>query len=774
MTNRLLLEKVADPETLLAAWKRIRAKGAQGGIDGMTVEDFAADAEARLDELRRELLEERYVPDPLQQVAIPKGPGKSEKRILGLPTVRDKIVQEAVRSVIEPRLDKIFLDCSYGYRSGKGPQRAIARVNHYLTSMKRRWIVTADIDDFFGSLNQDRLIEQLRPVLQDEAVLRLIQLMLKMGTVDWKGRWHDVFSGVNQGSVISPVLANFYLHPFDQSMTAQGFGLVRYADDFVILCQERSEAERALVKATEFLKEQLSLRLNPNPRPITTLEDGFAFLGIYFQGDQRLIDADKLAKMAAKIKRFTTPPLSDDFARALREINEAIVGWRRYYGSIVATAELGKVEQLIRDGLIQLVAQAFRRGTFKTQADGEAALQGLELLIERGQQERREFITQMVRQGREARSASSPAEASGRLPSSVAAQVRRKKRAHQQQLAQISELVLNTPGCFLGKTDQRIVVRRERRKVYEAPLLRLTGITIASPGITLSADVIDQCAEHEIPILFLSPQGKVVAVLSAPESSNGAIGLLQMHALMEGKPAMDLAKRFAWGKIKNQMNLMKYFHKYRKHVDAEFAAAFRTKLAAMEKILGELKQVEFKGDLQAARGHLLSIEGRAASEYWDLVGLLLKGQTDFPGRERKGAKDLVNSLLNYGYALLQSRVYLAAIKAGLTPEISFLHALQKRKPTLVYDLMEEFRPQIVDRTVLKMLARREKLEVTSEGLLTDHTRRRLIQQIQQRLATLIRFRGREMKLEEVIQHQAQLLVKHLRGEAEYRAFVGKW
>ena len=246
MTNRILLAQVADPETLSAAWKRVRAKRSQGGIDEVTVDDFAAEAESNLDQLRTEL----YIPEPLKQIAIPKSTNNGEHRFLGLSTVRDKIVQDAVRSVIEPQVERLLLDCCYGYRPGKGPQRAIGRVSHYLNSLKRRWIASADIDDFFNSLDQTRLIKQLRPVLQDEAVLRLLQLWLKMGVIDFRGRWHDAGSGISQGSVVSPLLANFYLHTFDRAMVDQGFGLVRYADDMVILCSERSEAEDALVKTT--------------------------------------------------------------------------------------------------------------------------------------------------------------------------------------------------------------------------------------------------------------------------------------------------------------------------------------------------------------------------------------------------------------------------------------------------------------------------------------------------------------------------------------------
>ncbi len=771
-TNRPLLARIAAPEALLAAWQRVAAKAAGGGSDRVSTEDFARRADAELAALRKELLEDRYTPQPLLQVKIPKAPGSAERRTLGLPAVRDKVVQEAARAVLEPTLDRLFFDCSYGYRRGRGPQRAIARVNHYLSNIGRRWVVLADIDDFFGSVPHAALIDRLRPILQDEAVLKIVELWLKMGTVDPGGRWRDIRSGIAQGAVISPLLANFYLHPFDQSMIGRGRGLVRYADDFVILCADRAEAEDALRQATDFLTGRLALKLNPNPRPIATLDDGFAFLGVWFHGERRLLDLGKFERIAAKITHITSPPHDGDFAPALRLLNEAVVGWRRFYGRIVAPAELDRIETLQTAGLAKLVAQAFRRGAFRAASDAELALANVELLHDRPRRERDQHIVSIAREGRTLATAQTlrpPAPRPGN-----GARIRSRKRRHYRNLARTTELVLNTPGCFVGKTHQRVVVRQNRQNICEVPVPGLTGVTVASHGISLSTDVVSHCAENDIPLVFVSPRGKVVAFLTAPDSPKGSVNLLQLQALSQGAPATELAKRFAEGKIRNQISLMKYCHKYRKHVDPDFAACFSQFLTVAPQWLAELRGIRYGESLEACRGHILSIEGRAASQYWNLAARLLRPRADFPGREGRGATDLVNSLLNYGYALLQARVHLAVLRAGLTPQISFLHALQKDKPTLVYDLMEEFRPQAVDRTVFAMLARGEPLELDEQGLLTDATRRRLITRVHERLATLLRFRGRELKLDEIIQEQAKLLISHLKGERGYRPFLAKW
>jgi group II intron reverse transcriptase/maturase/CRISPR-associated endonuclease Cas1 len=788
------LERMAGLETLRAAWTRVRNKGATGGLDGVTVEDFQREAEEHLVALRGDLLAGRYVPEPLRRVHIPKDTGTGETRVLHLPSVRDKVAQEAARSVLEPVLERIFLDCSYGYRPGKGPARAVARVTHYLVHLKRRWAATADINDFFGSVSHRLLLERLRTVVPDEAFLHVIELWLRMGAVDRRGRWHDTEAGVGQGCVISPLLANFYLHPFDEYMVARKAGLVRYADDFVLLCGDRTEAETVLLSAATFLEDTLGLRLNPNPLPVASADSGFSFLGIVFRGTGRYPDQARAQRRLARVAALSQ---QGQVAAALRALTDTSVGWRRYYVSLVGPEELRGLHALSLRCLQRVVVDGFRSGHWPSANEAAAALQGVELVEPVAPGTLRRLVSEAAREARSnptdvpepgppaVRSGQgTPSERRERRPASIGlgahttdrppAAVRRVKRRHRRQFAQISELVINTPGAFLGKTSQRVVVRRERRNVCEVPSFKLTGITVASRGISLSADLIDHCAQRDIPVLFVSPQGKVVAFLSAPESSRAATGLLQLRALHEGRPAVELARRFVEGKIRNQMALLKYLHKYRRQAHPAFATAFPAALMAMQERLAELCRVT-AADVETVRGQLFSIEGRAAQEYWGLFRLALRAQVEFPGRHRHGATDLVNSLLNYGYAILQARVHLALLRVGLAPQISFLHALQpKGQPTLAFDLMEEFRPQVVDRTVLAMLNRGEPLQTDPQGLLTEATRQRLIARVHDRLATVTRYRGQDLTLEEIIQRQAQLIVRHLKGEARYRPYLAKW
>lgn len=767
-----LFEQAIDPVALRAAWGRVEAKSARGGFDGVTVQAFAADAEANLARLQQELLDDAYVPVPAEQITIPKGHDRpGDVRVLRLPSVRDKIAQEALRSVLEPRLDRMFLDCSYGYRPGKGTRKAIGRVSHYITNLKRRWVALADIDNFFGSLDHALLVERLRSISDDPRFLRLVGLWLKMGAVDRRGHWHDAVTGVNQGGVISPLLANFYLHPFDEFLMSKGHVLVRYADDFVILCRDQPGAGDALRAATDFLERQLHLRLNANPRPVRSIDEGFVFLGIQFQGDRRGLDPAKLdvirraladaAGDAAGPRLSAGEPAVAGPARAITRIATAAQGWRRYYGGLISPGDPA-IETRLADALASVVRDGLRTRAFTSAGQAAHALRASGVYPPDGDQERRVRDVLAL-----AQSVTRPA------PPSVSAAVRGRKRRHLRSLAGTSEIVVNTPGTFVGRHGDRVVVRRERRTLFEVPSVKLRGITIASHGVTISTDLIEHCASNDVPLVILSSMGKVAGMLSVPATGRQTAALPQLEALHAGAPALMIAKGFVEGKIRNQLAVIKYFHKYRGRRQPDGRNDLAPYRDEVGRLLEELRRVDLAQGYDHARGSLFSIEGRAAETYWKIVRQLVH-RDDFPGRRRRGATDLVNSLLNYSYAVLQTRVLLAILRAGLSPHVSFLHTLRRDEPTLAFDLIEEFRAPIVDRTVLALLGRRQTLTVDDQGRLTVEARRTLLTALHARLATVVEHRRRELTMEEVIRAQALRFAGAVRGELRYRPYLARW
>jgi RNA-directed DNA polymerase len=237
-----LIDKVYRPATLQAAWEQVQANRGAAGIDGQSIEAFAANAGRYLDELAKDLEEGKYQPQAVRRVEISKAGGKT--RPLGIPTVKDRIVQTAVKRVIEPIFEKEFLPMSYGFRPGKGCKDALREVDGHLKQGYTH-VVDADLKGYFDSIPHGLLKERVEEHISDGRLLEILAGWLRQDIVKGLERWTPT-GGTPQGAVISPLLANLYLHPLDERMTKQGYRMVRYADDFVILCQSAEQAYAAL------------------------------------------------------------------------------------------------------------------------------------------------------------------------------------------------------------------------------------------------------------------------------------------------------------------------------------------------------------------------------------------------------------------------------------------------------------------------------------------------------------------------------------------------
>lgn len=807
-----LFDQICSEATLFDAWRRIERKGAQGGIDRVSVEAFRQRLPDYLAQLGADLRSGRYVPEPFQKIDIPKTDAPGETRPLQLPTVRDKVAQEAVRSVIAPLLDRTFVDCSYAYRPGKGPQKAIRRVEHYL-GVKKPWVALADIDRFFDSMDQELTLEEVRKHVSEPEILRLLTLWIKMGAVNTRGDWVDPMSGVAQGSVLSPLLSNVYLTSFDAYLTQKGHALVRYADNFILLAASAEAVRQALEEASAFLQQRLKLQLNAHPRPVASLESGFVFLGIHFRGQTRRIAHSKVHQMQAELRHLWQRQARSEVPQLVAKLNESILGWKRYYGMIQPAEQFQELDGYIAEGLARALEKRLASGQIARQTDLYGLLTTLEFLQDVSPAQRKGALWRIVRRARalhdgkptpslsapaRAKTAPPPAAVTPAVPTAdisgpvspatdaapsattaaaprpVEQVVKKQKRRYLRHAVQGSELVITEPGVFLGKTSKRVVVKKQRRVIRDMPLKQLRHVIISTPGVTLSSAVIALCARAQVPIDFLTPRGEPLARLCTPLDALGNTGLQQLQAVHDGS-GLVLAKRFVTGKLRNQFNLVKYYHKYRKRVDADFARAFDDVEQQFDALLADLRAFSPVGDYDTIRQQLFAFEGRGGNLYWQMIRLLLEDDVVFAGRERQGATDLVNSLLNYGYGMLYPRMHHALVLAGLHPGISFLHSFQDGKPTLTFDLIEEFRPQAVDRVVFSMITKGEELALDAKtGRLTQETVRKLIQNVLERLATPIRYRSQEKPLQEIIHLQAKLLAAHLHGRRRYRPFIGRW
>jgi len=345
-----LHDKLYVPYVMRSAWEMVRKNRGACGIDGQTLTDIEAYGVDRfLEETAQSVREDTYRPEPVRRVHIPKPDGKL--RPLGIPTVRDRVVQAAAKLILEPIFEADFEGCSFGFRPGIGAQEALGSVAES-AQKGYRWVVDADIEQFFDNLDHQELMAALSRRIGDGAMLRLIYRWLKAGYL-WEGSYHDTDQGSPQGGVLSPLLANVYLHTFDKAFGQQKAfigRLTRYADDFVIQCGSEEMARRALAWAQEQL-EKLKLRLHPEKtRIVNDREEGFDFLGFRHQrvvlgphvrkgagkesyGVLRWPGKKAQNKFRAQIRARVGPPmrLRSCWKQVMRELRAYLVGWCQYY-----------------------------------------------------------------------------------------------------------------------------------------------------------------------------------------------------------------------------------------------------------------------------------------------------------------------------------------------------------------------------------------------------------------------------------------------------------
>src|SRR5271156_1070896 len=271
-----LIDKVYKRKNLEMAWERVKANRGSGGVDGQTLEVFAEQLDKNLDRLQSELKEGLYQPQPVRQVQIPKMGKPGEFRGLGIPTIYDRVCQQALVNRMQPIFEPVFDEANFGYRRGRSTKDAMRKVWKEIES-GREWIVDADLKDFFGSVDHEKLLTLVAQCIADGRVLRLIRAMLKAGSYG-KGRLFPTERGTPQGGVVSPLLSNILLTPFDREMRRKGNQLTRFADDWVVTCKTAAEARAAVAAALRILNE-LGVQLHPQKTRIVHVRQGFEFLG---------------------------------------------------------------------------------------------------------------------------------------------------------------------------------------------------------------------------------------------------------------------------------------------------------------------------------------------------------------------------------------------------------------------------------------------------------------------------------------------------------------
>lgn len=340
-----LYGRLLSKQALLAGYQRVRrAKGA-AGIDGQSLRAFEARLGEELDNLLRELKEKRYRPLPVKRVTIPKPDGG--ERLLGIPAVRDRVVQQTLRTILEPLFDPDFHPSSYGYRSGRSAHQAISKASLFIRRYRREWVVDMDLSKCFDTLNHDLIIDSFRRRVSDGSVLNLLRLWLESGVMIGS-EYQPTTLGSPQGGVISPLIANVYLDRFDQFMKSRGHRIVRYADDILILCASQSAAANAQRVATRYLEHDLKLTVNATKTHLTHSDAGVKFLGVEIFTTYTRIQEKKVRALKAKVKHITRRNTGHNLAGVIRELNPVIRGFVNYFRIANCRRELTKLMGWIR------------------------------------------------------------------------------------------------------------------------------------------------------------------------------------------------------------------------------------------------------------------------------------------------------------------------------------------------------------------------------------------------------------------------------------------
>jgi RNA-directed DNA polymerase len=324
-----LIDKVYSTGNLDAAYCKVAANGGAAGVDHVTIAMFTDRREENLQTLHRTLQDGTYRPQAIRRTWIPK-PGSTEKRPLGIPTVRDRVVQTALRNVLEPIFERDFAEQSYGFRPGRGCKDALARVDELLKA-GYTYVVDADLKSYFDTIPHAPLLARVRGKVADGRVLGLIEAFLQQGIMEGLKEWTPE-QGSPQGAVISPLLSNIYLDPLDHLMADQGIQMVRYADDFVILCRSRENAERALEIVRHWTAEA-GLTLHPDKTRLVdaTQRGGFDFLGYHFERGYRWPRTKSIRKLKDALRAETRRTNGHSLEGIIGNVNPTLRGWFEYF-----------------------------------------------------------------------------------------------------------------------------------------------------------------------------------------------------------------------------------------------------------------------------------------------------------------------------------------------------------------------------------------------------------------------------------------------------------
>ncbi|MBI4687722.1 MAG: group II intron reverse transcriptase/maturase [Nitrospirae bacterium] len=556
-----LFEEICSFNTLLLAFDRVEENGGSPGIDNVTIEEFSIDLKTRLLELRKQLLDGTYSSSPLRKVGIQKPDGKI--RWLSIPTVKDRTIQTSAAMILSPILDAEFEECSFAYRKNKSVQKAVHKVID-LRDKGYTWVVDADIRSFFDEINHALLIEEIRKYIKEDRVIELIKKWLDADVV-YKGEKTRLTKGLPQGSPISPLLSNLYLDSFDEALMEEKFRHVRFADDFVILCKDKPDAEDAL-ELTEDVLKKLKLQLNAEETRIVHFNQGFRYLGMDFlrsmvyrpiyedksdsEQETALNDVSNDKERLRRTKPEITSKPADTVRKKKRHMNNA--------------------EQTTSELPDTVMAMALKK-----------AMEGAE----------REDFDFLLEE-----------------------KIEIEPTAYSDPF--LRTLYLLEQGAVLRKEDERFVITKDDRAIKEIPLIKVDQILIFG-NIQITTQAMKFCLEEDVPIILLSSSGKYFGTVESFKSVTIALHKKQFERNDDRKFALNIGRTIVRAKINNSKVLIQRYARKRKSLNLE------SEIHAINLLVDRLPSIsnheELMGIEGAASSRYFSAFRALIGEEWDFT-----------------------------------------------------------------------------------------------------------------------------------------------------------
>lgn len=727
------LQNVIHPSTLYEAWEKVRTNKGVGGVDHVSLDDFEADLDKNIETLINEVTYETYRPLPLLRVDIDKSDGG--KRPLSIPTIRDRVLQTAITLVLTPVFELEFEEISFAYRKGRSVNQAVSLIER-LRDKGYKWVVDADIHRYFDEVNHNLLMQEVEKLVTDKGILHLIRQWLNATVVDRNQRY-KLTKGIPQGSPLSPLLANLFLDQLDDTLLDKNYRLVRYADDFVILCKSADKAQDALEITADIL-EGLRLGFSKRKTSVVNFDEGFHFLGVQFIRTLAIKSKPQIAEKFQQSKQETATPIAQKIAR-LQKLHKK-------RSKIKITFEKPK----------QWYSYALPAGTRYTSSE-----------------EMREAFAEAGIIAKQFPSESQTVE--NIAPPEQLEEQSCNKETTDSSEPRLKTLYLMEHGSTLGKEYERFIIKKKGMIIKQIPAIHIDQIMVFGNS-QLTTQVMQFCLQERIPIYLLSGKGKYYGMVDSFSTEPVLLHREQFLRADDKAFCLQLAKQFIKGKITNSHLLLKRLTRNRT------APAFEQ---AVKQLKYSQEKIETASTLDQLRGY----EGTAARINFQAIAATVDEKWRFTGRVKQPPTDPINAMLSYGYTLLFYNIYTLLRTRGLNPHVGYLHPMRMGHPALASDLMEEFRSIVVDAVVLNIVLNNklspedfETLEETAGNLsaekqpclLTPKARGIFIRYLEKKLNANLTHPISKLKLDyrRCMEHQVNHLAAVIRGkETHYQPLI---